>query len=135
MGCLLIADYDVLVATVPERPPPAMKSSCLFGEVSLEIPYETSQLAGRVDREEKVVVVRKHDACVESDSIESLCPTENSYEQTIELSRGSQQESALDGAIRDFDEAASRRNESKATSHTYERRNAAPISVKKKGGT
>jgi len=72
---------------------------------------------------------------MDSDSIEPLCPAKHPDEQAIEVSRGSQQESPLDGAIRDFDEAASRRDETKLTSHIHERRNAAPTSVKKKGGT
>jgi len=70
---------------------------------------------------------------MESDSIEPLCPAKYSDEQAIQFGRGSQQESTLNGAIRDLDEAASRGDETKSASHIHERRNAVPTSVKKKG--
>lgn len=112
-----------------------MKSSCLFGEIRLEITDEACQLLRALDRKQKVVVVRQHNECMESDSVKPLCPTKHPDEQAIEISRGPQQESTLDGPIRDFDEAASRRDETKATSHIHARRNPAQTSVKKEGGT
>ena len=103
---------------MPEGSSPSIKSSSFFGQVALEVPHEARQLESGVDSEEKVVVIRQHDACVDLDSIEPLGSTENSYEQTVEFGRGSQEESTLYGAIGDLDEGGSRRDETKTTSHT-----------------
>jgi hypothetical protein len=80
LGRLLVADQDVLVATMPEGSSPSVQSPRLFRQVRLEVPNEPSQLFRIFDRDQKVVVIRQHHESVDSDSKQPLGPTKNSYE-------------------------------------------------------
>lgn len=75
LGRLLVADQDVLVATMPEGSSPSVKSPRLLREICLEVPDKPSQLFRILDRDQKVVVIRQHNQSVDSDFKQPLGST------------------------------------------------------------
>jgi hypothetical protein len=87
---ILVADQNVLVSTVPEGASPLVKTPRFLGEVALEVGHELGHLQSRIHGQEKMVVIRQHDAGVQRDSVESLGSAEDPDQQLVEPLAGPQ---------------------------------------------
>ena len=77
LGFGLVGDEDVLVAAIPQRAPPAMKTSHLACDVAVDEAHELAQLTGALGHDEHVEVIREVVQAADTDLGAPLAAAEN----------------------------------------------------------
>ena len=112
----LFGDRDMRVASSPDLLVPVGQPTDLSGEVAADVAHESGQLVGVLGGDNQVVVIRQEDEGVNRHVEELLGSPEDSVDDLAQLGRGPEQESPLEGPLRDL-HGETRRDMTEAARH------------------
>ena len=98
----LFGDRDMRVASSPDLLVPVGQPTDLSGEVAADVAHESGQLVGVLGRDNEVVVIRQEDEGVNRHVEELLGSAEDADDDSAQLGRWPEQESALEGPLGDL---------------------------------
>ena len=95
-----------------------METTCLLGEVAVEVALELRESVGVRDGDDEVVVVRHEHERVDADAEELVGPSEDAQDDLVDVVRMAKQVPTMDGADGDLDDHSGRQIAERARHRT-----------------